>query len=129
MTHVAHHNLVLAVHQGLASTFLLYSLVLGLWGLLLYARGGNPSGGYLGALILDEALAAVQGLVGVGLLAQGHHPHDPLHYLYGFVAVAAIPAAYFYGQGGHERKDSLIFGLAGLFLAGISIRAMTTGGG
>lgn len=127
--HVAEHGVVLSLHQGFATVFMLYSLLMGLWGIFLYFRGRNPSGGYLGALVLDEGVAVLQGLIGIGLLLQGHRPADPLHYLYGVVAVITIPAAYFLGSGAQERKDSGIFGLAGLLLVGIAIRGMMTGGG
>ena len=42
--------------------------------------------------------------------------------------VVTLPTAYFLSSGGTERRDSLIFGLAGIFLIGIAIRGITTGG-
>lgn len=122
-------GIVQTLHTGFATVVLLYSLALGLWGLLLWLRGSNPSGGYLGALIIAEGVIILQGLIGLVLLVTGHRPHDALHYLYGVVAAITLPAAYFYGDGGRERRDSLIFGLAGLFLMGIAIRGIGTGGG
>lgn len=119
---------VLTMHQGFATVFLIYSLFMALWGFFLYLRGSNPSPGYLGALVLDEGVAVIQGLIGVILLAQGHRPHDALHFLYGVLAVVALPAAYFLGAGGTDRRDSGIFGLAGLLLVGIALRGMMTGG-
>jgi heme A synthase len=100
-----------------------------LWGFFLYLRGSNPSPGYLGALILDEAVGVIQGLIGGVLLLQGHRPPDALHFLYGFLAVVALPVAYFLGSGGVDRRDSGIFGLAGLLLVGVAIRGTMTGGG
>lgn len=124
-----HDGIAVTLHQGFATVVLLYSLIIGLWGLLLWLRGSNPSGGYLGALVIAEGVAILQGLIGLAVLATGHRPHDALHFLYGIVAAVTLPAAYFYGSGGTERRDSLIFGLAGLFLVGVAIRGMTTGGG
>lgn len=130
MTVIAHQsNVVLTLHQGFATVFLIYSAAMALWGLFLYFRGSNPSGGYLGALAIDGGVGLLQGLIGVVLLAQGHRPEDGLHYLYGIVAVITIPAAYFMGSGGSERRDSLIFGLAGLLLVGVAVRGIMTGGG
>lgn len=122
------HNLALSLHQGFATVVLVYSFFMGLWGLFLYFRGSNPSGGYLGALVLAEGVAVLQGLIGLILLLQGHRPGDTLHYLYGVVAAITLPAAYFIGNGATERRDSLIFGLAGFFLVGIAVRGITTGG-
>jgi hypothetical protein len=126
---VSHDSLPLVLHQGFARAFLIYSALMAVWGLFLYVTGHNPSGGYLGALVLDEGLALVQGVVGLILRTQGHAPHDPLHYLYGVVAVVALPAAYFLSDEGATRRDSLYFGLAGLFLVGVAIRATVTGSG
>lgn len=120
---------VLTLHQGFASVFLIYSLLMALWGFFLYLRGSNPSPGYLGALVLDEGVGVVQGVIGLILLVQGHRPPDALHFLYGFLAVVSLPVAYFLGTGGTDRRDSGIFGLAGLLLAGVAIRAMMTGTG
>ncbi len=120
---------VLTLHQGFATVFLIYSLFMALWGFFLYLRGSNPSPGYLGALVLDEGVAGVQGVIGLILLLQGHRPPDALHFLYGVLAVLALPVAYYLGTGGTDRRDSGIFGLAGLLLVGVAIRGTMTGGG
>jgi hypothetical protein len=124
-------DVVLLLHKNLAVSVLAYTLIVGLWGLLLYLRGSAPTGSYLAALILNEALVALQGLVGVALLGQGHRPHDALHYLYGIVLLLTLPAVYFspYVARGTERRDTLFLGLAGIFMVGLAIRAFATGGG
>lgn len=127
MTLAANDPLSLTLHQGFSRVVLVYSLLMALWGLFLYARGSNPSGGYLGALVLAEGVAILQGLIGLVLVLQGHRPADALHYLYGVVAVLVLPGAYLYSSRGTERRDSLIFGLAGLFLVGVAIRGIATG--
>jgi hypothetical protein len=127
MLAVVHGGPVVDAHQGFARVVLIYSLAVALWGLFLYVRGSNPSGGYLGALAINEGVAVLQAAIGLALVILGHRPPDVLHYLYGVVSVVTLPSAYFYSSGGTERKDSLIFGLAALFLAAISIRASMTG--
>lgn len=126
---VKHDSLPLVLHQGFARAFLIYSVLMALWGFFLYLTGRHPSGGYMGALVLDEGLALLQGVVGLVLRTQGHAPHDALHYLYGIVAVVTLPAAYFLSDEGTSRRDSLYFGLAGLFLVGVAIRGTVTGSG
>lgn len=122
-----HDTIVLTLHQGFARVVLIYSLMMTLWGLFLWVRGRNPSGGYLGALILDWAVVALQGLIGIVLFAQGYRPGQLLHLLYGAAAFLTLPTAYFWSDNGTTRRDSLIFGLAALLLFGISIRAAMTG--
>lgn len=128
---VAHTDtgFALTLHRGFATVVLIYSATLALWGLFQYLRGANPSGGYLGALIIDEGVMVFQGLVGLALLIGGHRPQDILHYVYGIVAVLTLPIAYTYSNRGHSRRDSLIFGIATLFLVGIAIRGTMTGAG
>jgi hypothetical protein len=121
------NNFSLSLHQGFFTVLLVYALAMSLWGAFFYFRGSNPSGSYLSSLILAEGVAALQGLVGLVLLIQGHHPKDPLHYLYGVVAVVTLPAAYFLSDGGRTRRDSGIFALAAIFLVAIAIRGATTG--
>lgn len=119
---------VLTAHAGFARALLIYSAILAVWGFAQWALGRNPSAGYLGALVILEGLAVVLGLVGLALVIGGNRPATVLHYLYGIVAVVALPAAYFLSAGGHERRDSLVFGLATTFLIGVAIRGMMTGG-
>ena len=121
-------SLGVTLHRGFATVVLVYSIFMCLWGLFLWLRGSNPTGSYLGALILAEGVAILQSLIGLALLVAGHRPHDGLHYLYGVAAVLTLPSAYAYGNRASERRDSLIFGLAGLLLVGIALRAFSTGG-
>lgn len=122
------NGVIVSAHQGFFTVVVIYAALIGLWGLFLYVRGSNPSSGYIGAIVIMEGIAIVQGLIGLAVVISGHRPHDPLHYVYGVVAVVVLPAAYFFSDNASERKDSLIFGLAGLLLVGIAIRAAATGG-
>jgi heme A synthase len=126
---VKHDSLVVTLHQGFGRVVLFYSILVAIWGVFLYFRGSNPSGGYLGSLVINEGVVILQGILGVVLLLLGNRPHDGLHFLYGVVALVTLPSAYLYSSRGSERRDSLIFGLAALFLFGIGIRAFTTGQG
>lgn len=128
MTGTVHGGAVLTAHAGFARAFLIYSVILAVWGFAQWALGRNPSGGYLGALVILEGLALVLGLVGLVVAIGGNRPSDILHYLYGIVAVLALPIAYFLSAGGHERRDSLVFALATTLLVGVAIRGMMTAG-
>jgi hypothetical protein len=121
-------SVIVDFHMNWSRVVLIYSVILAAWGLFLWLRGSNPSPAYLGALVIAEGIFIVQGVAGLIVLGTGHRPHDGLHYLYGAVLVLTLPGAYFFGDNAKERRDSLIFGLAGLFLIGIAIRGITTGG-
>jgi hypothetical protein len=114
-------------HMNWARVVVIYAAIVTVWGLFLWIRGSKPSPGYLGALVIAEGVFIIQGLGGLIALGTGHRPNDGLHYLYGVVLVLTLPVAYFFGNMASERRDSLIFGLATLFLIGIAIRGITTG--
>lgn len=122
-------NLVLSLHRGLFFAGLVLAIVIGGWGLVMFFRRLAPTGGFNSALLVTEALFIIQGLVGVTLFLGGRRPHDALHWLYGVLLVIVIPIAMTYGASPAERdqrRQSLVYGIAGLFMAGLAIRALTT---
>jgi heme A synthase len=119
-------SLVFSVHRGLFFAGLLLALLIGGWGLVMFWRRVAPSGGYNSALVVVEAVFIVQGLLGAVLFVGGRRPHDALHWLYGVLLVIVLPIAATYTSGRDDRRQSLVYGVAGLFMAGLAIRALTT---
>lgn len=116
------------LHNSFFLVVVVYSLLIGLWGMGLFIRGSNPSGSFLGALVLAEGVGIVQGLFGLFVVVAGYRPHDALHWLYGIVVVATLPVAYAFSDGGRERRDSLYFALGAFFIVVIAlVRAAPTG--
>lgn len=113
-------------HARLGNAGLLFALALGLWGLWLYFRKQRSGGSYLGAMVIGEILFIAQGIVGATLYFTSHAPARPVHILYGVVAVITLPFAYAFGRGQDERREALMYGLVGLFLCGVALRAITT---
>jgi hypothetical protein len=72
-------------------------------------------------------LYIAQGLVGVALYLLGARPARVwVHILYGVLLVITVPGAFAYMRGRDSRREALIYGLVGLFLAGVSLRAIYT---
>jgi heme A synthase len=117
---------VLSFHRGLFFAGVVITIVVGVWGLVMFFRRRPPGGALNSALVLTEGLFVLQGLVGIALFAGGRRPHDALHWLYGVLLVIALPIAMSYSSGRAERRQSLVYGLAGLFMAGLAIRAVMT---
>ncbi len=69
-------------------------------------------------------VVVVDVMVGVVLVATGLRPADNLHYLYGASLIVTVPLV---GSYIADKKFSrpLAYGLAGLFMAGLAIRAST----
>ncbi|HEY8807288.1 MAG TPA: hypothetical protein VIN70_06865 [Candidatus Limnocylindria bacterium] len=118
-------DVVLSLHGRVATAIVLYLTVVGLWGLLLGARGSAPTPNFTGALVIFEVAAIAQGLLGIAVLFS-RPPAQSLHILYGFALALALPLAATVVRKRERRTASLTFGLVALFAAGLAIRGMTT---
>jgi hypothetical protein len=117
--------LVALLHDRLAVALVLYFLLVGAWGLL-SARGvTGVSGAYMGALVMAEALAILEGVLGIALATQ-RPPSEGIHVLYGVSVVLALPLAYTYARERSARRQALIYGLASLFACGLALRGIGT---
>ena len=112
----------------IAFALVLYYAAVGFWGVFLARRKSTVTPGYRGALIIGVGLAVIQVVIGLLLLVtQPGRPVDNLHYLYGASVILTLPlvASYIVDK---KMSRPLAFGLASLFMAGLAIRAITTGG-
>jgi heme A synthase len=118
---------VIELHQSVARALVLYYAAVGIWGIFLAVRKSGISPGYRGALVIGVALGVLQALIGIVLVLGGLRPEDNLHFLYGASVILTLPLVMSYIV---DKKISrpLAFGLACLFMAGLAIRAITTGG-
>jgi hypothetical protein len=62
------------------------------------------------------------------MVVDGSQPSTPVHYLYGLTAILVLPFAWTYLRERDARQALLIYSLLALFVAGLAIRGMTTGG-
>jgi heme A synthase len=118
---------VVELHGRIALALVLYYAAVGLWGVALAVRHVPLTPGYRGALIIGVGLGVIQALVGLFLVLSGQRPLDNLHFLYGASVILTLPLVASYLV---DKKFSrpLAYGLASLFMAGLAIRAITTGG-
>jgi heme A synthase len=117
---------LLFFHNGLFRAGLLLSVVIGAWGLYMFFRHMTPTPSYRSTLVLTEVLFVVQGILGAALFLSGRRPHDTLHWLYGILLVIVLPIATTYTSSREDRRQSLVYGIAGVFMVGLTIRAFTT---
>ncbi|MGD2058690.1 MAG: hypothetical protein PVF85_13175 [Anaerolineales bacterium] len=116
------------IHANLANTSLLFAVIAGIWGIGLRLRGRGIDGNYWGILAVGELLFLGQGLLGAYLWISGARPGRlGIHVLYGVVLVIGLPAYYAITKGRDDENAALAFGFLCLFLAAITLRAMTTG--
>jgi len=122
-------DVVLLLHDRLATTVMLFFLFVGLWGIVEFIRGGVLGGNIAGALIIGQVLVVVQVGFGVLLLILGGTPANSIHYLYGATAILVMPFLWSYTKGRAPRQALMLYSLVALFIFGLAIRGMTTGGG
>lgn len=118
---------LVAIHARLANTAVLFALVVGLWALWNYLRRQGLSPSYWGTLVIGELLLAAQAVIGVLMYFQGGRPPRIVHYLYGVLVLMVWPGVYAYTEGRDTRREALIYGVASLFLFGLTLRASGTG--
>lgn len=119
-------SIIFSFHRGLFVAGLVLTVIVAIWGFTNFARRLPPGASFNSALVLVEAVFIIQGLAGATLFLGGRRPHDPLHWLYGILLVIVLPIAATYTSGRDERRQSLVYGVAGIFMAGLVIRALTT---
>ncbi|CAN5788569.1 hypothetical protein BH24CHL3_BH24CHL3_00150 [soil metagenome] len=115
-------------HDRLAMTVILFFVVASLWGLIEFARGGQLGGTIAGMLIVGQVLIVIQGGLGMVLFVFDERPDDIVHLLYGFTAVLVLPFVWSYVRDKAPRQGLLLYSLVSLFIVGLAIRGMTTGG-
>jgi hypothetical protein len=119
---------LLQIHQALANACLIFSLIIAAFGFWRYVRGQGIDANFWGALAAGELLYIGQVVVGLVVLATGLRPARlDVHLLYGAVLALVLPAAYVGTRAADTRREALLYAAIGLFLAGIALRAMTTG--
>ena len=118
------------VHARLATTAMIYCILMALWGLWRFFRGQGITGGYLGAVVIAELILAVQGLMGLILwFGAGASRPGWVHWLYGIVLLMGAPVVYAYTKGRQERPEMLLYAVAFLIMIALVLRAMVTAGG
>jgi hypothetical protein len=121
-------SVVELLHDRLATTVMLFFLLVGLWGLFEFAKGGSLGGNIAGALIIGQVLVVIQGAFGMVLFLFSDRPEDIIHILYGFTAALVLPFVWSYVRDRAPRQGLLMYSLVSLFIFGLAIRGMTTGG-
>lgn len=114
------------VHRILSDMIAIYALVMGFWGLFNFIRRKAPDAGYNGALAIAVGLFVLEGIVGVFLVLFGFQPARGLHFLYGVTIVITIPAIFAFTRGSNTVRESLLYGIAMLFIWGLAERALDT---
>lgn len=120
-------DIIADLHATLAQTMMYFFFVIGVWGVFEYFRGGELGGNIGGAFVIGQILALLQALLGIIILAGGFSVQS-VHFLYGITAVISLPFAWSYMRSRHPRQGLMVYSLVALWIAGLAIRGIVTGG-
>jgi hypothetical protein len=113
-----------SVHADFAWVVVISNAIVGLWALGAHHDRRFQHRLLWPATIVAELTVVAQVGLGAALVAIQHHQVAGFHALYGFSGFASVGILYSYRQ---QLKDKLhlLYGLGGLWMMGLAIRAMT----
>jgi hypothetical protein len=120
---------ILWLHQRIGNAAPLFMALMGILNIINYARGQGLDGGMIGAFVIGEIMMIVMATLGITLFIAFDRINSlSIHFLYGSLSVIFLPGLWIYTRGETDRRASLIWGLAGFFMMGLTLRAIGTAG-
>ena len=119
--------MVTQLHLWLGLIVIAINLVAGVWGLLVWRRKLPANRAYAQVLAASQTVIVGQAIIGLLLLSQNLRAAEQLHYVYGLLPAGMVVFAYSARRDDHLR-NILIFSIAALLAAALSIRALTVSG-
>jgi hypothetical protein len=111
------------VHADFAWVVVATNAAVGLWALAAHYRPALRVPALWRCTVVAELTIVAQVALGVALVAVQHHEVAQFHAFYGFVALATVGIIYSYRQQVASHRF-LLYGLGGLFLMGLALRAI-----
>lgn len=111
-------------HSAFAWVVVATNAVVGAWALAAHWQERLRVRALWVATVVAEVTIFVEVALGVALVALRDREVAQFHAFYGFVAIATVGIIYSYRQQ-VERHRFLLYGLGGLFLMGLALRAVT----
>ena len=112
------------IHADFAWVVVVTNAVVGLWALAAHYREPLRVPALWRSTLIAEITIVVEVALGVALVAIEDFEVAQFHAFYGFIALATVGIIYSYRQQVAEHRH-LLYGLGGLFLMGLALRALT----
>jgi hypothetical protein len=118
--------MLLDLHISWAWFVIIANGLAGLWALLAHRIEAMRTRALWWFTLLAQITVFVQVVLGVALVNRNKLEFPAFHAFYGFVGVIAVAIIYSY-RNQMKHKLYLLYGIGGLFLMGLGIRAMLVG--
>lgn len=112
------------VHADFAWVVVVANAIVGGWAIAAHYREALRRPALWRATLVAELTIFIEVALGVALVALRDVEVAQFHAFYGFVAIAAVGIIYSYRAQVTEHRH-LLYGLGGLFLMGLALRALT----
>ena len=122
-----------SIYHGLTNAYIMFSFALGIWAVILAARGQLISGNFWGAMWTNTGLAGAIFLVALVMTLQGLRPYGRppggefqirwVFYLYGVYFIISLPGLYTLLRGNDKPRAAIWFAAVALFNAAAMYRA------
>ncbi len=111
-----------AIHTILFNMHIFYSLILGIWGVIMASRNESISGNYWGAVAIGTILAGAVLLLGILMTLMGLRTSRMVtYYLYMAWLVIIMPGLYSILRGRDDRSAAIAFAILSFFNAATSM--------
>ena len=117
-----------AAHALVGQLALVLGGIAAIWAIGLVVLRRDPGAFFVGNLVWLVGAVAVAALLGVVTAITAAPPHDPLHVVYGVLAVGVMPATVLVAAGRPARQRSIAMAAGTTVLAIILLRLLQTGG-
>jgi hypothetical protein len=113
------------LHVDFAWVVVATNAVVGGWALAAHYRESLRGRALWWATAAAQLTMVVEVCLGVALVAVEDYEVEPFHTLYGFAGIATIGILYSYRDQLKREHLWLLYGLGGLFMMGLALRAIT----
>jgi hypothetical protein len=93
---------------------------------VLVVQRRSPPSFFLGGVLWAGLVVVLAALAGIVVALADGPPADPLHLVYGVLAVASLPGAALIARGRTERAESVVWAISGVVLVILVLRLFQT---
>lgn len=116
------------MHGLVAQVALVLALVIATAATVLALTRRATGSFFLAGALWTGLVVGLAAVLGVGVAITDHAPRDPLHIVYGVLAIAVVPGAAIVAGDRAGRRQSVVWAIGGIVLVILVMRLFQTGG-